>query len=86
MVNRGRGAGFTLVDLLIAAAFLGLLASIAIPNAINAQRRSRATRTSADAEAAVTRVVASTEEKGVYPAGLVSLRAAGDAFVADADP
>ncbi len=42
MRNRKRGAGFTLVEIMIVVAIIGLLAAIVIPNLVKSRQQSRA--------------------------------------------
>jgi len=49
--RRSNSRGFTLVELLIVVAIIGLIAAIAIPNLLNAIQRARQSRTVADANA-----------------------------------
>jgi len=85
-VSRKRRKGFTLIELLIGIAIVSLLAMIAIPNVMKANRKARYGRAAADAKTATTSAVTYVLDKNVYPTSLAVLRANGYGSVGDLDP
>ncbi|MBP1775258.1 MAG: hypothetical protein H6Q86_1264 [candidate division NC10 bacterium] len=83
---RKRRKGFTLIELLIGIAIVSLLAMIAIPNVMKANRKARYGRAAADAKTATTSAVTYALDKNVYPTSLAVLRANGYGSVDDLDP
>ena len=60
--------GFTLIELLIVVAIIGILASIAIPNLLNALDRGKQKRTMADLRSIATAVETYAVDMTFYPA------------------
>ncbi len=81
-----KATGFTLIEILITVALIGILAAIAIPNMFAARDRSKYSRAAADAKTAVSQALTYATEKGSYPTSMGTLRESGYASVADADP
>ncbi len=59
--------GFSLIELLIVAAIIGLIAAIAIPNLVNAIQRGRQARTVGDARGLATSVAMYQQDYAKYP-------------------
>jgi len=61
------GSAFTLIELLIVVAIIAILAAIAVPNFLEAQTRSKVSRTRADARTIVTAIEAYAVDNNKYP-------------------
>ena len=72
MQNQKRQQGFSLIELLIVVAIIGIIAAIAIPNLLNAIDRGKQKRTMADMRSIGTAVESYAVDNNVYPIAATS--------------
>src|ERR1700687_5625992 len=71
--NMGNQRGFTLIELMIVVAIIGILTAIAFPLYANIQARARIAKAQADARTLASAVVVYSAHTGALPAALTDL-------------
>jgi prepilin-type N-terminal cleavage/methylation domain-containing protein len=82
----GNQRGFTLIELMIVVAIIGILTAIAFPLYANIQLRARVAKAQADARTLASAVVVYSAHAGALPAGLPDLTGAVTANGVTAGP
>ncbi len=85
-LTRQGSRGFTLIDLLVIVAIVGIIGAIVIPNFIQASRKAPHSRAASDTKTAVTQAIKYAQDKGAYPTSITVLREEGYANIRDKDP
>lgn len=83
---RKKAEGFTLLELLIVVAIIGVLAAIAIPNFMNASAKSKYGRALADTKVIVSQTQLFRNDTNAFPADLAALYANGTYMTSVFDP
>jgi len=82
-----RGAsGFTLLELFVVIAIIGILTAIAVPNLLSAQKKARYSRAASDTKTAVNQGLVYSNDKNANPGNMKALRDGGYANIPDSDP
>ena len=81
-----KSKGFTIIELLIVVAIIGILAAIAIPNLRAAQKKSKYAQAASDTKTAVTQGLVYANDTNANPGTTTMLRTSGYANVPDIDP
>jgi general secretion pathway protein G len=76
-LNRKPDEGFTLVELLIVVAIIGIIAAIAIPNLLSAIQRGKQKRTMGDIKTTGTGLESYNTDNNAYPAVAIGMAAVG---------